>query len=887
MAMHGAAKIEANWRLLFDIALACGESVTTLKLTYPGFINFLHAAELFGVKTGVYPVLIDKLWAHHVMGLTPSSSQGDLFDDSITGLDHPLLSRRRASYDIKRGDVMKLGVCGFEGFTDMMNVVCVRCYQCRKCIDLYTKDQESLSQAILLSAEDVTTLTESVKYTSQKYLKTFVSRNVLRRNSRLQLNPMINEWTQFTNVVVTHIIGSLLDSVVLPLFTRYSKRGLMYERHFYRLVDELFHTFSPAQKAAGRSIFTCCDSFFDVRSLTKSSRISNTVNDLADAPSLSCESFVEALLMLGIVLFSDEGLYPHHRSLTAKAWFVFETVYCRAAGRVAMAEEIIYTNEPKSIKPVITFAYPHYVPIEQVSSFLIGGLNLNPFEPIKVEDIGSGNPLAPLVAGRLIQPVEEAKEESVHEEKNSAEDSLLFSADISPKLAPSPMENNEGKPETPDAAPQGEHPTTAADTVEDGDAVEEEEVKSALEAPTVTAIGATAVAGVAMKLGNKDFEAVTFSDFDSPIYGTRVCLVYVNEVRAPTISHGNNYVEVFIPLVFTKLQNFRMSVRLEENVVISGKMLEQEAVITRFVFLPVQRVTVSLRDKTGTLTYSATDVLLHTTPVFQVIPAGQLAVLREVFDEGVERDAMSGEDRLPRKKFVTCCKKLGLVTPATAGVLCQRAAQSYFTMCHECNRSTLGLDNNSIHLEDVNQPESFNFHQYMCIIAQLCIHQAGTTTDVPNVVNFVSASMGKKELAEAELSVAQGSQTAIAEKKETAAASTPRVPLDINLPTIPYNALIEVPYENAMKKKSRNVALSSEIAESFLTNISIAGTQKLALTDGVRELPPFPSCVQVEPEVSQYEGDRMEGLAKDIHQVSLQIQEEFMLDEIVIKTEKK
>lgn len=869
--MPVVAKNEVNWRLLFDIALGYGDSVSTLQITFPGFMSFLEAADLLNVKTGVCPLVIERMWGQHSTHYHAPSSGTALFDDSISHLDKPQARKRRASYDIKRQEILKLGVCHFEGFTDMMNVVCVRCYQCWKCSDLYVKEHETMADAIILSAEDLVALPESVKFTAQRYFKPFIFRNIICRSTKLILNPMRNEWTQHTNVVVAHVIGSLLRSVVLPLFQKYATKGLILQEDFNRLILDVFPEFNAVQSASAASIFKCPD-FFDASVLLASSRIPLFAEKTA---SMSLESFVEALLMLGVVLYSDESAFPHHRSITAKVWFAFENVYCRALERIAMAEEIVFSSRPQSISPIISFAFPFVVPVERVTSFVIGGLNLAAVSPI-TED-APGHPLTALMGGRLIVPMAAPEQPSLEVSDAQADDSLLFDSPVksessqrkpaSEQPADAAKDTNVSPAVHPssDVAAPGEVPSADGSTVNEGDTTVEHPVHN---------IGVTEVATTASKLGNREFEAKSFSSFDSPIYGTRVCRVYMNEMCVHCIDHGNNYAEVVVPQRFTDIQDYHMQVEFEENATASQSAFSESCSISRYVFTPSQRVSVSLRNDDGTEKYSSMDILLQTTSVYQVIPSTHVQRLHEVFNEEAQKDVLTGTETLLLSQFPAACKKLGLVTAGKALVACQAAIQNYFAIVTECDLSTLAVEKNGkLPLDRLQQEGRVPFNQFVCIIAQLCIRQAGTTTQVPNVVNFISAALAKKGG-----DGALGGQASSDRMSPSSVVGGSSV-----LPTIPYCALIEVPYQNAMRKTKRGIEECNDAAESFLSNARSVGTEEMKLSGICAKLPPFPTDVAVDAAVSQYEGDEMSGLAKDIYEVSMKIQEQFMLEEIVIK----
>lgn len=912
--MQETSKIEENWHLLFDIALGYGESLVSQKITYPGFITFLQSADLLGVKHGVYLVLIEKLWKLHAV-VFPTPINEELFENVLTSIDEMPTTVKSPKYDFLRREVLKLGVCGFEGFIDMMKVVCIRSWQCKVCSEHYLKHLESLANSILLSAEDMVSLQDSVKFVAQRVFKWFIPRNLIRPNTRMMLNPMQNSWTQLTNDIIRHIVGSLLDSVLLPLFRRFSIRGLMGQKDFFRFIESFFPSFSAFQYAAATAIFSCKD-FFDPYSLLRFSRLEVDIPDLKEGEILGFASFVEALLMLGIIAFGDEEQFPHHRPITAKVWFAFEGIYCPGAGKVAMSEDPVFIGEYQSIKPVISFVFPHLVPWEGVSSVLIGGLNLRPYEGISPADLESGRVQAFRSSSRLLLPNAQKNQEECRsggEESNSSqnEDSLFFSPDLSTEqvIFEKREEHDREDPQC-ILIDNGEISASGKEKKGRGRSVlsldEDNSAFLTSEGKKEHQIGVLSVALKALNTKKPDVNKKTSPQFDSPVYGMRFSKVFVNDFCAQAIDHGSNHVEVLIPLHLTKPENFRMSVYLEENVKVSDPWSGKEISISQFVFVPVQRVQISLRNEDGTTIYSSAYVLLQSSKMVQVIPPDQLLLLREAFLQAASEDSRDDGGEISQGDLTKICTTLGLLHSKPAVAACQIAMKTYFSILKECDYSTLGAQKHPTRIsEEVDVPDFLYFQDFMGIIAQLCICLSGTRIGVPNVVGFITAGMAScgglmkeqetspglenREKKENIRSMeAKTSLSSSEEDEELKSADEVKIPVDSaegkKLPSIPYNALIEVPYENALKRKCRNRTECADAAEFLLQNIRISGSQKLKRSKIVRSLPPFPSEVPIPSIVSQYEGSESEGLAKGIHQVSLQIREEFMLEEIIINS---
>ncbi|PWV00134.1 hypothetical protein C4B63_7g329 [Trypanosoma cruzi] len=339
---------ECNWLLLFDIALSHGESIRQQRLRYSGLLTLLRSAGLLGPKTGVYQFLVESLWLFHGKPLKPNEN-----GDATKG-DFPF-------HDL---------VVDFDGFLAIMNVVCVRCYQTQRCSELL-EEKRPVLDAIILSSEDQVHLRESVIYTGRRFLKPLISRCLVLKRTVISLSSMKNGWTPYINQFVIHVMASSAHSIVLPIFNLYAVDGRIYRGAFEKMLDDVFPNFTPVQQIGARSIFDY-PGFFGIHNLMEYSTL-EIPNGRVTA--LELDSFAEALLMLGVVAFSDEVQYEHHRPFTAKVWSVFEDYYSKFVG-VPMVDDPIRDNKYASILPAISLLFPSRVPIDKTSSFIIGGWNL-------------------------------------------------------------------------------------------------------------------------------------------------------------------------------------------------------------------------------------------------------------------------------------------------------------------------------------------------------------------------------------------------------------------------------------------------------------------------------------------------------------------------------
>ncbi|RNF16427.1 uncharacterized protein Tco025E_05193 [Trypanosoma conorhini] len=339
---------ECNWFLLFDIALSHGESLRQQRLRYCGLLTLLRSAGLLGPKTGVFQVLLESLWLLHGKPLR-SSEEG-----ATTKRDIPIPDL----------------TVDFDGFLAIMNVVCVRCYQTQRCAELL-EEAVPLLDAVRLSAEDQVQLKESVVYTGRRFFKPLISRCIVLKKSVVSLNSMKNDWTPYTNQFVVHVMAASAPTIVFPLFERYAEAGRIYRAAFEKMVDDVFPNFTSLQRKSAVSVFDY-RGFFGIHNLMQYSALEFPNGRVA---ALELDSFAEALLMLGIVAYSDEVQYEHHRPLTAKVWSVFEDYYGKFLG-APMVTDPILENKYASILPAISLLFPSRVPIDTTSSFILGGWNL-------------------------------------------------------------------------------------------------------------------------------------------------------------------------------------------------------------------------------------------------------------------------------------------------------------------------------------------------------------------------------------------------------------------------------------------------------------------------------------------------------------------------------
>ncbi|KAG8343521.1 hypothetical protein ERJ75_000709000 [Trypanosoma vivax] len=452
---------DCNWRLLFDIALSHGASLKQQNLTYNGFMTLLRSAGVLGSTTGIYQVLLMSLWQRHGHARQQSASDEDKHELDV--------------HDIH---------ANFDEFITIMGVVCVRCFQSQRCTEMLNESQPP-PKAIVLSAEDQLKLNESMLYTANRFFRPLIDRCLVTKRTVVSLNSMKNNWTPYTNQLVTHVIAASAETVILPLFGRYAQGGQMYSDAFECMVKDIFTDLTAHQLKCAFAIFNY-EGFSGIHQLAE-----YFVPEYKDKIKVGLElhSFAEALLMLGVVAFSDELKLKHYRPFTAKIWSVFEDYYCKFLG-VPMIPDPILENKFVPISPTVSLVFPAEVPLDKVSSFLITGWNLTVQDSVE-EKLDSMRGYPPRILRIQGEVVDYGDEDLVSEE------------------------GEEG------AVPDKRHQTVS--------------------------LLPFASSALAARFFEEELNRPSPENYDLPIYGLQRCMVYVDECVANAYQRGPNMVEVAVP----------------------------------------------------------------------------------------------------------------------------------------------------------------------------------------------------------------------------------------------------------------------------------------------------------------------------------------------------
>lgn len=729
-----------NWLLLFDIALSHGVSLRERRLRYCGFMTLLRSAGLLGPDTGVYQFLVEALWKLHGQ---PSLSTGSNVVERKDCTLHDL-------------------TVDFSGFLEIMNTVCVRCYQTRQCLQMINEECP-LSEAILLSAEDKINLKESVTFTARHFFKPLINRCIVVKKMVVSLDPMKNNWTPYTNQLVTHVIASSADSIIIPLFNRYAKDGRIYRAAFEKMIADVFPDFTEFQKQSAASVFDY-NGFFGINYLME--RCTLDVNE-ARASALELDSFAEALLMLGIVAFSDEIKHAHHRPLTAKVWSVFEDYYSSFMG-VNMVEDPVIHNQFASIIPAISLVFPKKVPLDKLSSFIIGGWNLTVYERFeRLSNVSAQDKPPRILKCDLFL-------------KNSCDEE---------KLCPS-----ETRP--------------------------------------------LSCAGLASKFFEEELSRAGSDKDDLPIYGMGRCTVYVDEYAAAAFQRGPNRAEVMIPSSIWDISVHTTRVDFAE----CGKE-------GRLILCPIKKVVVSLRDIHGEKVYDSMDVVFVASSLKEKIPELHMCALKEIFESHSTEGVMCGE------QFESACVDLSVA---------QLAAQ--FCGCILFLKSYLGQRRNdkSFFDEHVCGKELLlSFKEFIEATATLLLYQLDEGGCLPNVTCLLGVAVSH-----------MFQKLPCLLKNEKLSGIVPITPRPPSRHFGPYNARIDVPYANALRRKDYSLRLCSG-TEDVLNNVR-------EHPNLLRILPKFPVDAKTINLVSQYDDSDGAGLQEKVKSASAVLRETFLKKEMVV-----
>ncbi|CCW60750.1 unnamed protein product [Phytomonas sp. EM1] len=815
---------EYSWRVLFEITLSHGEWVRIQRIAYKGFLTFLRSANLLNSQNGVSLLLVEQLWWKHRVMMPPP----EITTPNLCMSTDSTKTITQEDYFKSRDEVYSHGLLNFEGFTDIMNVISVRCYQTWKCTQLHKEVGESLQDAIILSSEDNIGLRECISYTAKHYLKSFISRNLVHRNTKMFLDPTRNEWTIQTNRVVSHIVNNLQDTVIIPLFEYYSDNsGEMNREQFERFVKFVFPEFTLVQKASALSIFYC-----DVDHKERYGWVENLSSDDNTAPLVfGIDSFVDALLMLSVIAFADESHFQHHLSITSKVWSTFERYLCPAITKLSLSNRLQSVNAPSMAAdplfldrtalavPYITHMFPTTILVDDISSILIGGINIT-IDPTYIIPEGSQNDRH----GALVK----------EENQKRSSDKPIFRRVVELLKAPPvsvvfdeedltlSKSRNEMKDKVEAAVDRKLAASNSSMSLPELDSFTARAWSALSDTKAIVKVNRNRRKGPQRSLSGMisndtvgKHATSSFSSKNSVAHASKLYLPYIDDEPSFCREYAPNRVEVLLPESVRNVRLFKLAVVYKEegeNDRNTRKNSASRSYPNRcgyFQFTPVRQLSFSLRHNTGEGILTSKTAVLKATSTCRPVPPAVLSSLREAFFQRA-KPINIGSGTLPRGEpcitmsdFEDICCSLRLTPDVTLA-----AAQCKTAVKEAIHASFLLLEKRLVDSDDdpmrhISQGAwikvRLGFSQFMEAVAALGLHlQSFSSADsVSDLINFLLLALPTSDL------VAGEGRTTPPEADESIVSefALPSIEPSIKktgASVLPYNSRLDGPCKNVL-----------------------------------------------------------------------------------------
>lgn len=370
---------ESSWRLLFNIALSHGDALHSGQLSWDGWMIFLSSAKLIGTATGVFPVLLEQLWQRQ--GLSQGAIQerdthgGDTAISSSFFLDNTSLDASNAVA------TRSVEFVEFGGFVDMMKVLCMRIYQTYQFATVRERQGEhtdAVLVALRRSAEDRVLLTEAVRFAASRYLRPFIAKSTIHATSQVSVRGARNQWALHVNRLVTHVVGALAQGTLVPLYRTYADAaaGRLTEEGYKAFLRDYLPSLNTIEETCALAIFAH-GGFPDVRPLLETASLLSATTSkpspLLSGLTLGLTDFIDALLMLAVVVSADEERHPKLRPITAKVWTFFERYICNGenGGGTSMCVDPYVSGRYAAMPPGLVCLFPTVAPLLPCPTLLV------------------------------------------------------------------------------------------------------------------------------------------------------------------------------------------------------------------------------------------------------------------------------------------------------------------------------------------------------------------------------------------------------------------------------------------------------------------------------------------------------------------------------------
>lgn len=408
---------EREWELLFLVALSHGEQLASRQLRRYWLMKFIESLGFTpdkAYRTGVTALYCELLWnrkSHlprpgaQITESLPSNTvtrsprtgkrggDGSMFDsmapttprssspphqsqahapptqpdDSIRTYTPATLE---ASNDAACNAETVSEVCTAVEFTTIMMHLCVRCYQSHRAQELLHRFNEKV--AITATAAETISFSDAIAFASRKYLAKAFEQSLVTTDSVLTINISRCDKSTLSPVakqMIEHIFAATMDTILIPLFVRFGKYGLLTVEQFIAFAEYAFTGKTAPHLPFVRAIF-CQANALDT--------VSMVANSGDKAPELEMDEFLDAVLLLGVLMFSDESQHPALRTVESKVWAFME--HLAALLGVPMCATPYRDSDVCTFEPRLSLVHPAVLPVYMFTAFVVGGVQLSGYK---------------------------------------------------------------------------------------------------------------------------------------------------------------------------------------------------------------------------------------------------------------------------------------------------------------------------------------------------------------------------------------------------------------------------------------------------------------------------------------------------------------------------
>jgi hypothetical protein len=371
-----------DWESLFIVALSHGDFLSSRQVNKFWFAQFVRSTlgldELSAHKTGITALFLELIWQRRKHDGT--SSPDDEADADAAGQS-------------TQEDDGSTQTCTFDEFVRMMEKLSIRCHQSLRASELLHRFNERA--AITSTAPQSMSISAALSHMTRYYFAKACEQSFVSRDSVVMLDPAKSTVSYVGRLVLGHLFASLMDSVVMPVFLRFGACGRMTMPQYIAFVAYVFQGRKAPNDNHVRAVFCQVNRNEDLAGVLDATtsahppRVSpaayvqegkrsqrKQVKVLAShVPTLELLEFLDALCLLGVVMFSNEVTYKHLRTVEGKVWAFMEQL-CQIEG-TPMCSSASSNERLRRLEPRLSLVYPPALPVQTATSFVVSGLCLD------------------------------------------------------------------------------------------------------------------------------------------------------------------------------------------------------------------------------------------------------------------------------------------------------------------------------------------------------------------------------------------------------------------------------------------------------------------------------------------------------------------------------